>query len=119
MYYVGQALLGELEFADGEKPAYKRPYLIVDVDNINMRIKILNVSSKKGKEHKLKFGTNYDIKNYNPPFKYPTFAKLDSLREITFVDASNMVILDKGKILDGMEISIIKSKLKYIINKKS
>ena len=114
MYYAGQALLGEVEFVDGAKPEYKRPYLIVEVDNNNCKIKILNISSVKGKEHKLKFGTNYEIIKYNPPFRYPSFAKLDSLKEITFADASKMVLLSSGKCLDKQEIIQIRAKLKIL-----
>lgn len=104
-YSVGQALLGRIPFIDGSLPEYNRPYLIVNINEDNLDV--LNVSSVKGKERKLIFPSNFEIINYNPPFRKPSFVKLDSLVTISKNEAEPMILLDDGKPLDSSEVAKI------------
>lgn len=73
----GQALKIKLPFADGGIPNYPRPFLIIEVKPD--LVKMLNISSTKGKELKLMSAKNKLINDYNPPFYKPSFVKLDAL----------------------------------------
>jgi|GEM_PF-1120763 len=107
MYEVGQGILGRLKYVDGTMPNKKRTYLIVDVIEAGQKIKVLNVSSVKGKEHKLAFSSNLEISNYNPPFLKESFVKLDSLIEVTSSDFPSIRILNNGNKLDNNELNTI------------
>ena len=104
-FKMGQAVLGKVIFTDGFMPKYARPYLIVDVKEES--VSVLNVSSLKGKEWKLAYPSNVQITKFSPPFKLPSFAKLDSLSEISIDECKNMRLLDGGKTLDEQELSKI------------
>lgn len=110
MYKVGQGILGKITFVDGTIPAYDRTYLIIKADNYD--VSVLNVSSIRGKEHKLGFATNYRICNYNPPFNYPSFVKLDSLTTVSsdFID-NNCKLLHSGAVLSNTDIQQILNRL--------
>jgi len=110
MYKVGQGVLGKITFKDGVEPSYNRTYLIIKVNGTD--ISVLNVSSLKGKERKLAFPSNYKIDNYNPPFDFPSFAKLDSLTTVSesFIN-SNCRLLRGGALLSSTDINNILKKL--------
>ena len=101
----GQGVLGQIRFTDGTMPSYDRPYLVIDADASG--VTLLNISSSAGKERKLLFPNNREIKNYNPPFLKPSFVKLDSLVHITYAEASNLRILGGGACLNTQELSEI------------
>lgn len=105
MVAVGHGLYGKVRFVDGTMPEYSRTYLVVCVEQD--RIGLLNVSSSKGKEHKLLFDTNNKIEKYQPPFLMPSFVKLDSLTFISHRDASSLRLLHNGDKLDREEIQQI------------
>ncbi|MCD7822536.1 MAG: hypothetical protein LUG86_00725 [Oscillospiraceae bacterium] len=107
---MGQALLGRIRFADGGLPEYDRPYLIVSINEDSLDV--LNISSVKGKERKLIFPSNLEIINYNPPFRKPSFVKLDSLVTIEKSVADSMILLDSGKPLNSYEMVKILDALK-------
>ena len=106
MYQVGQGILGKIMFRDGIMPQYNRTYLIVGVDNNN--ISVLNVSSIQGKENKVMYRTNHVLNNYNPPFRKPSFVKLDSLTVVSesYVN-SNCRLLSNGQPLLYSELNTI------------
>ena len=83
-------------------PKYKRPYLIVKV--CVGYIEVLNISSTKGKEHKLLFPNNKEIKLYNPPLDKPSFVKLDSLTKVTENELKSMQVLSSGVCLNVKEL---------------
>ena len=105
MYKVGQAILGKIDFLDGQIPKYYRPYLIVKI--FENEIGIINVSSIQGKEHKLLFSTNKELIKYNPPFDKPSFVKLDSQQVISITKAEEMLLLCGGECLDSIEMKEI------------
>lgn len=108
-FVEGQGILGKIRFVDGELPAYDRTYLIVTVKQDY--IEVLNISSIKGKERKLAFPTNERLRNYNPPFVLPSFAKLDSLTKVESDDWRNLQVLNSGRTLDATELARIKGML--------
>ncbi len=108
-YRKGQGILGRIRFTDGSMPGYDRTYLIVETGE--NYIKTLNVSSLRGKEHKLLMPSNIEILNYNPPFLKPSFVKLDSLTK-TIVDGhEELRILHGGECLDQNELKNILNEL--------
>lgn len=105
---------------DGMSAGNKKRYmLVINCDDENNIIEMINVSSVKGKEHKLLYDSNIEIKNYNP-LPVPTFAKLDTLYTIdNFSDLSNCISFNGTKI-DNSEIANIKlERYKYIKNSNS
>lgn len=85
----------------------KRYMLVINYDNETNTLKMINVSSLKGKEHKLLYDSNIEIKQYFP-LKVPTFAKLDTLYTIdNFDDLQNFVSFNGIK-LNSTELSNIK-----------
>lgn len=106
-FAMGQGVLGKIRFKDGEMPQYDRTYLIVNV--ADEYIEVLNVSSVRGKERKLAFSSNEQLRCYNPPFLKPSFVKLDSLTRIEQTEWGNLSILHNGAALDQNELARIKS----------
>lgn len=110
MFQVGQAVLGKIRFADGQMPQYKRTYLVINVKEDY--IELLNVSSIKGKEHKLLYPTNLKITKYNPPFMKPSFVKLDSLVKVHQNEYDQLKVLCDSKLLDEKELNGILEAIK-------
>ena len=108
-FIEGQGILGKIRFMDGEFPAYDRTYLVVTAKS--EYIEVLNVSSIKGKERKLAFLTNEQLRLYNPPFVMPSFVKLDSLTRVESSDWGNLHVLNSGRTLDRTELARIKGLL--------
>jgi len=105
MFLIGQGLYGKIRFVDGVFPAYDRTYLVVET--YADKIGVLNVSSVKGKEYKLLFPTNKLINKHYPPFLLKSFVKVDSLVHVPNAEASKMLLLDNGNLLDSAELSKI------------
>ena len=108
-FVEGQGILGSIQFSDGNYPEYDRPYLIVHVEKDF--VEVLNVSSTKGKEHKLAFVTNERLLSYNPPFLKPSFVKMDSLTRVDSKELSNFKLLNSGRTLKKEELDRIKNLL--------
>ena len=107
-YTAGQGILAKIRFRDGKMPLSDRTYLIVETgDNF---IKVLNVSSSEGKESKLQMKSNEPLSQYEPPFKKPSFVKLDSLVRID--NPPSYKILHNGDLLNNADLSNIITKLK-------
>jgi hypothetical protein len=94
-------------FADGTVCPYKRPFLIIEFDSTNGKIKMLNVSSVLGKERKLLFKSNRLIKKYKPPFVDPSFVKLDELYEVQYFSNLEKSIVHNAEVLDNVEMADI------------
>lgn len=108
-FKVGQAVCGKIRFKDGAMPEYDRTYLVVTVEQDY--IEVLNVSSIRGKEHKLLFETNEKINQNWPPFKWPSFVKLDSLTRVPTEDFAKIHVLCGGRQLNSTDLSNILNKL--------
>ncbi len=66
---------------------------------------MLNVSTSRGKEHKLLFESNEEIIKYNPPFAYKSFVKFDALYKVEKCTTLNKFILRRGQSLDTDELN--------------
>lgn len=97
-------------FADGGG-GYKRPLLVVNTEESEKRIFLLNVSSIKGKEHKLIKNSNELLLEYNPPFRVPSFVKLDVLYILDYFDDLSQLVFRSG-LLNFNELTRIQDKLK-------
>ena len=107
----GQGLKCRMNFVDGGICAYDRTFLVVDTDINDNTITLLNVSSVRGKEHKLLYPSNKRIITYNPPFYMSSFVKLDSIYIIEyFSDVANK-LLASGKALSPSEFARIQTNL--------
>lgn len=95
-------------FADGGE-GYKRTLLVVNTEESAKRVLLLNVSSTKDKEHKLIRNSNELLLKYNPPFRRPSFIKLDSLYIIDYFDELSQLLFRSG-LLDPNELSRIQNK---------
>ena len=90
--------------------------LVINRDDETNTIKMINVSSIKGKEHKLLYDSNIEIKNYKP-LPVPTFAKLDTIYTIdNFSDLENFMSFNGAKISDSEMSNIKLQRYNYIKN---
>ncbi|WP_342532800.1 hypothetical protein MHB40_15085 [Lysinibacillus sp. FSL K6-0057] len=103
---TGLGFLLQLPFADNGVVSYKRPYLVIGEEN-NFLL-LLNVSSSKGKEHKLLLDSNEEIIKYKPPFKLKSFVKFDALYKVEKCPTLNKFILSQGQ-------SLVKDELDRLI----
>ncbi|WP_207635572.1 hypothetical protein [Clostridium botulinum] len=94
-----------MDYADGERITKKRPFLVIEVSE--KKIKVLNVSSSKNKEHKLGFKSNKRINKYNPPFLKPSFVKLDALYIIEKDSRLKHFLLNNGRKIFPLELENI------------
>lgn len=101
----GHGLLFKGFFADGSECLYARTFIVIE--NTSSIIKALNVSSLKGKEHKLAFPSNTNLSKYKPPFSYQSFAKLDELYEIEAFPEFERTVLARGATIDDTELSSV------------
>ncbi len=102
---AGTGFILQLPFADNGVVSYKRPYLVIGEEN-NFLL-LLNVSSTKGKEHKLLFDSNEEIVKYKPPFIFKSFVKLDALYKVEKCPTLFKFILSKGQSLAVDELDRI------------
>ena len=99
---------------DGGDIGTKHRYMLVTKnDSINNIIEMINVSSIKGKEHKLIYNSNIQINNYYP-LPVPTFAKLDTVYKLeNFEELSRFIYFDGEKINKEEFERIFDEKYKY------
>ena len=94
----------------------KRYLLILNVDDDTNTVEMINVSSLKGKEHKLLYNSNILINNHLP-LPVPSFAKLDVLYTTNKFEGLSNYIAFNGNKLDKSELENIKfERYKYIKN---
>ncbi|WP_261133789.1 hypothetical protein [Bacillus sp. Marseille-Q3570] len=104
---IGQGLWLKMPFADGGKCNYERPFLVIRIDSQNNKLLLLNVSSIKGKTHKLLFDSNKRLPKYNPPLSEPSFVKLDALYTIEYYNDLQTKLLSNGRQYDYEELQRI------------
>ncbi len=100
---------------DGDSFNNKKRYMLVlESDFESNTLRMINVSSIKGKEHKLLYDSNLEIKNYFP-LPVPTFAKIDTIYMIDNFENLQNFISFNGLKLDAGELENIKlERYKYI-----
>lgn len=101
----GNGVFGKLTFKDGKFPHYDRPYLIVKLQEESYGLVV--VSSTLGKEHKLHKYGNKVLTNFKPPFKEPSFVKIDSYVEYAFLTVESLKLLSNGQTLESSELKAI------------
>lgn len=117
MFLAGQGILGKIRFVDGKYPAYNRTYLVIKAEAAY--IEVLNVSSTFGKEHKLLFPANKEIKSYRPPFLKPSFVKLDSAVKVFKQEWPYLSVLYHGEPMDKTELLEIIASARKIAAQKN
>ena len=91
-----------------------RYMLVVEYNSRENNIKMINVSSLKGKEHKLLFSSNIEINNYSP-LPVPSFAKLDTLYSIDYFRDIEKYIAFNGNILSDIPFEYLNNyRIKYM-----
>ncbi|MBC5626167.1 hypothetical protein H8S10_11935 [Clostridium sp. NSJ-49] len=105
MIELGQALNLKIGYADGGGANKNRPYLIIK-KNENL-VYALNVSSIKGKSHKVLYDSNIVINRYNPPFRMKSMVKMDSLYIIPTVEGLENCLFAEGKKLNSYDLDYI------------
>lgn len=117
MAEVGHGVWIKLDFADGGKCTYERPFLVVN--KTGDKLHLINVSSLKNKERKLGMNSNKRIVRFRPPFITESFVKLDSVYIVPdneFIDSK--ILCNKRKIHPA-ELKGIREKFnEYRLNNK-
>lgn len=105
MIIPGHGLWMKIFFANGSPCEYARPFLVIE--NKGSFVNALNISSLKGKFHKLGYDSNTKLPSYNPPFRVPSMVKMDELYQIEVCSELTNAIMDNGRTLDGRALTII------------
>lgn len=92
-----------LNYADGGTSRGPRSFLVIDTDVVTNKITLLNVSSIRGKSHKLLYPSNEPIKRYNPPFYLRSFVKLDAIYQIEYFPELEDKLMANGRQLNTEE----------------
>ncbi len=95
-----------------------RYMLIVEYNKKDNVVKMINVSSLKGKEHNLLYSSNIEINNY-PPLPVPSFAKVNTLYIIDYFKDLEKYIAFKGQVLGDIQFKYIDNyRLRYMQEKE-
>lgn len=106
------------KLSGGEIGNKSRYMLVVEYNKKDDVVKMINVSSLKGKEHKLLFSSNIEINNY-PPLPVPSFEKIDTLYIIDYFKDLDKYIAFKGQVLEKIQFKYIDNyRLNYMKNKE-
>lgn len=104
------------KLAGGNKGTKKRYMLVIDNDVTDNSIKMINVSSLKGKEYNLLYNSNLNIKNFKP-LPVPSFAKLNTTYMIdNFANLEHYIAFSHAKISEQQLLDIENKRLQYIKN---
>lgn len=99
----------------GNKTRYM---LVVEHDKEDNIVKMINVSSLKGKEHNLLYSSNIEINNY-PPLPVPSFAKVNTLYIIDYFKDLENYIPFSGQKLNEIQFTYINNyRLNYMKDKE-
>ncbi len=94
----------------------KRYMLVIENDTTDNSIKMINVSSLRGKEFKLLYNSNFNIQNFKP-LPAPSFAKLSTTYIIDNFDGlENYIAFNNAKIAETQLSDIENKRLQYISN---
>ncbi len=96
-------------FATGKGTAYPRTLLVIDTNPGLRQFTLLNVSSVKGKEHKILWPSNEPLTCFNPPFRVPSFVKLDEMYTFDYFPKFDKAVFSSG-VLIASELERIQKK---------
>ena len=92
--------------------------LVVENNPNDNVIKMINVSSLRGKERNLLYDSNIEINNYLP-LPVPSFAKVGTLYIIDYFEELENYRAFSGKILNEIQFKYLNDyRLKYMKNKE-
>lgn len=95
-----------------------RYMLIVEYNKKENTVKMINVSSLKGKEHNLLYSSNIEVNNYIP-LPVPSFAKVNTLYIIDYFKDLEKYIAFKGQVLGEIQFKYIDNyRLNYMKDKE-
>lgn len=83
-----------------------RYMLVIEYDKKNNIVKMINVSSLKGKEHNLLYNSNIEINNYTP-LPVPSFAKVSTIYIIDYFKELEKYIAFNGQVLGEIQFKYI------------
>ena len=107
MFIQGQCIIGCVPFKDGTPSLYRRPYLVVHIDDERQEVHILNISSIAGKEHKLNFPSNIPLNHSMPPLTQASFVKVDSCQQISFQLAQSFKLMSGGELMQADDLAAV------------
>lgn len=92
--------------------------LVVEYNKNENIVKMINVSSLRGKEHNLLYSSNIEINNYSP-LPVPSFAKIGTLYNIDYFKDLEQYIAFNGQVLSDIQFKYINNyRLKYMKDKE-
>lgn len=95
-----------------------RYMLVTEYNKSNNIVKMINVSSLKGKEHNLLYSSNIEINNYSP-LPVPSFAKIGTLYIIDYFEELEKHIAFNEQTLGEMQFKYIDNyRLNYMKKKE-
>lgn len=95
-----------------------RYMLVVEYNKKDNIVKMVNVSSLKGKEHKLLYSSNIEINNYSP-LPVPSFVKVNTLYIIDYFKELEKYIAFNGQVLGEIQFKYIDNyRLNYMKEKE-
>ncbi len=102
------------KLAGGNQGTKKRYMLVIDNDIADNSIKMVNVSSLKGKEYNLLYDSNLNIKNFKP-LPVPSFVKLNTTYIIdNFENLEHYRAFNNAKLSEIQLADIENKRLQYI-----
>ncbi len=90
----------------GEVGNKARYMLVVEYNKNDNIVKMINVSSLKGKEHNLLYSSNIEINNYSP-LPVPSFAKVSTLYIADYFEELEKYISFGGQTLSEVQFKYI------------
>lgn len=96
-------------FATEKGTPYPRTLLVIDTNPYLKKFTLLNVSSVRGKEHKILWSSNEPLTCFNPPFRVPSFVKLDEMYILDYFSEFDRAVFSSG-VLDAVELKRIQDK---------
>lgn len=110
LYFVPPKLAG------GNQGTKKRYMLVIENDETDNSIKMVNVSSLKGKEYNLLYDSNLNIKNFKP-LPVPSFVKLNTTYIIDdFNNLEQYKAFNSAKLTETQLLDIENKRLQYLKN---
>lgn len=108
LYFVPPKLAG------GNEGTKKRYMLVIENDKTDNSIKMVNVSSLKGKEYNLLYDSNLNIKNFKP-LPVPSFVKLNTTYIIDdFNKLEQYKAFNSAKLTEAQFLDIENKRLQYL-----
>ncbi|MDV0446656.1 hypothetical protein MsAg5_05060 [Methanosarcinaceae archaeon Ag5] len=100
------------KYIDGRTGTKKRPMLVVKVNSAENEISLVNITSAEGKAKCFFREDHIRIRQYEPPFIKPSYAKTSSLYVLEYFQKLDSLILYNGAPLNDMDFKNILEQIK-------